>query len=641
MNAASEDNASTPPAPRRMVRHLRRGENLLLAFGLLLMAILPMIEFIGRRLFHAGIPGATDYIQHLTLWVAFIGAMVATRDDRHLKMAAGGEWLPAAIRPAIGALTAAVGAAVTTALCGASLGLVVAEAPGLPESAGRFLPGFLVGWLEPLGLFEDGGTSKIAGWLPIWVADLLMPIGFAVITVRLILRAGRGWAARTVATLGVVAAILLSIYSSPIAARLVLPGILILIGATAVGAPIFILLGGAAVVLFWGEGVTVSSIPSETYRIVASPFLPTIPIFTLAGYILSSGHTSERLVRAFRAWFGWIPGGTAVAATILCAFFTTFTGASGVTILALGGLLLPVLRSSGFGERFSIGLLTATGSIGLLLPPSLVVILFGVVAGVSILDVFKAALLPGILLILPVCAVCVVYGKRTGAGRSKFELREALAALWLAKWEVLLPIIVLVVIFGGYCSLVEAAGITVIYAIGVEMFVYRDLGPRRLFQVLVECGTLMGGVLIILGVAMGLTSYLVDAQIPMRAAEWASAHVQSRWVFLLGLNAALLIVGCLMDIFSALVVVVPLILPMAKAFGVDPVHVGVIFLANLQLGYLTPPVGMNLFLASFRFKKPLLHVARDALPFLLIMAAVVLLITYVPWLTVGMLALMK
>ena len=629
------------PVPRRFISGLRSTENIILAVLLILMAILPAVEFTLRRFFHTGIPAATSYIQHLTLWVAMVGAMATTRDDKHLKIASGIGWLPPRIQPFIRFVTAFVAAAICTALIGASIELVVAESPGLLPSATSWVPGIIARWLEPLGLFESRGASSVAGWLPLWILESIMPVGFAFITVRLILSAGRSAWARGLAALSVPAMIALAMYSSPIAPKLVAPGLVIVLASVVVGAPIFILLGGAAVVLFWGEGVTLASIPTEMYRIVASPFLPTIPIFTLAGYILSGGRSSERLVRAFKAWFGWIPGGAAVATTLLCAFFTTFTGASGVTILALGGLLLPVLLNSGFGKRFSVGLLTATGSIGLLFPPSLVVILYGVIAGVSIIDVFKASLVPGILMVLPVCIVCVWYGVRTGAGRSTFQVREALASLMEAKWEVLLPVLILWLIFGGICSLVEAAAFTVLYAIVVEMLIHRDVSPRQLYDVLVKCGVLVGGILIILGVAMGLTNYLIDAQIPMKGAAWASAHVHSQWLFLLALNGVLIIVGCLMDIFSALVVVVPLMLPIAKAFGVDPIHVGVIFMANLQLGYLTPPVGMNLFLASFRFERPLMEVARDALPFLLLMACVVVLITYVPALTVGVLNVLR
>jgi tripartite ATP-independent transporter DctM subunit len=402
------------------------------------------------------------------------------------------------------------------------------------------------------------------------------------------------------------------------------------------GAPIFIVLGGAAILLFFAEGVPIASIPVETYRIVVSPSIPTIPLFTLAGYILAEGKASQRLVRLFRALFGWLPGGLAIAATFVCAFFTTFTGASGVTILALGGLMLPALLQNGYREKFSLGLLTATGSLGLLFPPSLAVILYGVVAHVPIPDLFKAGVLPGLLMILFIGLFGIREGLRSKAARSPFDFREAASALWESKWEILLPIVALVAVFGGFCTLIEAAAITVVYALISETVIHRELHlTRDLPGVLLKCVALIGGVFVILGVAMGLTNYLVDAQIPMKAAEFVQAHIHSKIIFLLALNFFLLVVGCLMDIFSATVVVVPLILPISQAFGIHPLHLGMIFLANLELGYLTPPVGMNLFLASYRFEKPLVQIYRNAIPFFLLLLFVVLIITYVPALTVG------
>jgi tripartite ATP-independent transporter DctM subunit len=341
-------------------------------------------------------------------------------------------------------------------------------------------------------------------------------------------------------------------------------------------------------------------------------------------------------VRLFNALFGWLPGGLAIAATLVCAFFTSFTGASGVTILALGGLLMPVLVRSGYREGFSLGLITATGSIGLLFPPSLPVILYAVVAHVPIPDLFRAAALPGLLLV----AAVVLLGMRESivarAARPAFRAREAVAALWECKWELLLPFIVLGGMFGGFCTLVEAAALTAVYALVVTTLVHRELDlAGDLPRVLTRCMVMVGSVLVILGVAMGLTNYLVDAEIPMRAAAWVEATVHSRALFLLALNVFLLIVGCLMDIFSAIVVVVPLILPISRVFAIDPLHLGVIFLANLELGYLTPPVGLNLFLASSRFGKPLWTVCVETFPFLLALLAVVLLVTYVPAITLG------
>lgn len=636
-------NTATPSASifGRLAWWAGRTEDAILVIALLVMALIPVVELVGRTCFSIGIPGATEYVQHLTLWIGFLGAMLASREDKHLKIAAAVIWLPVRASRVVDCVGAFISAAVCAGLFGASLELVVAEAPGLPPWTAQVIPDFIERWLNPFGLFESGGLTTVGGWIPIWVAEAIMPFGFAVMAVRFIFRASKRAWVRAFLGLSLPVMILLSVFCSDYASQLVLPGLILLVVAAGMGTPIFILLGGAALLLFWGDGVTIAAIPAETYRIVASPIFPTIPLFTLAGFILSEGCASERLVRVFKALFGWIPGGLAVAATLLCAFFTTFTGASGVTILALGGLLLPVLLKGGFRENFSVGLLTSTGSLGLLLPPSLVVILYGVIAHVPIIDLFKAGLVPGVLLIAPICLFCMWQGFKTGAGRAPFAFREAAASIWIAKWEVIMPIFLLVLIFGGFCTLVEASAVLVIYALIIEGFIYRDLSLKGLATMLVKCGALVGGVLIILGVAMGLTSYLVDAQVPMHAATWATKHLHSKWAFLLALNGGLIIVGCLMDIYSALIVVVPLILPIAESFGVHPAHLGIIFLANLQLGYLTPPVGMNLFLASFRFERPLTSVSRNALPFLLMMAAVALLITYVPWLSVGVMELLK
>ncbi|HSD51315.1 MAG TPA: TRAP transporter large permease subunit, partial [Candidatus Methylomirabilis sp.] len=483
---------------------------------------------------------------------------------------------------------------------------------------------------------EMESPAIVAGWIPIWAAQAILPAAFAVILLRLVAEAG-AWQARLLASLGIVAAVVIGFPLAAYAGQFRWVLITALIAAAILGAPIFVVLGGAALVLFLADGVQVASIPVETYRIMVSPLIPTIPLFTLAGYLLAEGGASRRLVRLFRALFGWMPGGLAIAATLVCGFFTTFTGASGVTILAVGGLLLPTLLQNGYPERFSVGLLTGTGSIGLLFPPSLAVILYAVVARIPIPDLFKASILPGIIMVSVVCLSGVREAFRSKVPRPAFDLREAAAAVWASRWDILLPIIAFVGIFGGFTTLIEAAAVTVVYALMVETVIYRDLHVTRdLPRVLIKCVTLIGGVFIILGVAMGLTNYLVDAEVPAKAALWVQGNIQSRVLFLLTLNIFLLIVGCLMDIFSAIVVVVPLILPISRVFNIDPLHLGVIFLANLELGYLTPPVGMNLFLASYRFERPLVEVYRYALPFLLILAAVVLLITYVPSLTLGL-----
>lgn len=592
---------------QRFLAVLRWAEDGLTVAALLLMGVLPVLELALRTFFQTGIPGASGYVQNLTLWVGFLGAMIASREGRHLNLSTGMVLSPR-LRAIATTLAATVSTAVAAGLFWASLQFVRAE-------------------------MESPAT--IAGWLPIWMVEAILPVSFAIITMRFVAGAG-GWRERAIAFLGIPAAAAIGFLLEPYAAHLVWPAIAGLVVAAILGTPIFVVLGGAALLLFFAEGVVVAAIPVETYRIVVSPSIPMIPLFTLTGYLLAEGKANQRLVRVFRALFGWMPGGLAIVTTLVCAFFTTFTGASGVTILALGGLLLPVLMKDNYPERFSVGLLTATGSIGLLFPPSLAVILYGVVAHVPIPDLFKAGIIPGMLMVTAVCLFGVREGIRSKTPRPAFHAREAAAALWEAKWEVLLPVVALVGIFGGFTTLIEAAAITVVYALVAETLIHRELHVTRdLPGVLIKCVTLIGGIFVILGVAMGLTNYLVDAQVPMQAAEWVRAHVHSRILFLIFLNIFLLIVGCLMDIFSAIVVVVPLILPISEVFDIHPLHLGMIFLANLELGYLTPPVGMNLFLASYRFEKPLVEVYRCAFPFLLVLLGVVLLITYIPALTIG------
>jgi tripartite ATP-independent transporter DctM subunit len=621
------------------VRWVRAAEDGLLGLLLLVLVLVPTVELLGRRFLGTGIPAAADYVRHLTLWIGFVGAMAATRDGRHLTLAGDQHWIPERIRAGAVFLQAFVSATVAGGLFVAALQLVLSEAPPLPAPVRAALPAFVAERLFSSEGLAGGSGTQIGGWLPVWGAESVMAAGFLVMAARFALRAPLRLHGRLGLLAAVPAAVTLAAAPEALGGWVWAAGALLLI-AGVLGAPIFVLLGGASLLLFRAGGVTIAAIPAETYRIVASPIFPTIPLFTIVGVLLSEGGTSRRLVRLFKAFFGPVPGGAAVAATLLCTFFTTFTGASGVTILALGCLLLPVLRESGFPERFSEGLLTASGSMGLLLPPSLVVILYGVVAHVPIDKLFAACALPGLLMLFPVLLACVWQGHRSRDAHPSFRWREAGAALWEAKGEALLPVAALVLIFGGFCTLVEAAAILAVLALGVSL-AHRDLRPARLLSVFARGGTLVGSVLIILGVAMGLTSWLVDAEVPMRASAWVADHLHSRWLFLLALNGALIVVGCLMDIYSALVVVVPLILPMAAAFGVDPLHLGAIFLANLQLGYLTPPVGMNLFLASLTFGRPFGAVTRSALPFLLLLAAVVLVITYVPWLTTGAAALVR
>lgn len=607
----SPDQAASPPSGWR--RRLRQGENALVVIALVLMVLLPCAEIVLRKFFNSGIPAATPLVQHLVLAVGMLGGALAARDKRLLSLST----LTQILRPAARRWAQIFGNAFATVIT-----LFLAKAAGDFVVASR-------------------GLNKMLGYgIPIWTVQTLLVIGFAIIAVRLLWHADSTWLGRAVA-LALTGIMLLVAWWSPVAPEsLRWPLLLVLLAATVCGAPIFCILGGAAVILLWTGGEPLASIPSNHYRLTTNPTLPSIPLFTLAGYFLAEGGAAQRLVSLFNAWFGTLRGGPAIIAVIVCAFFTSFTGASGVTILALGGLLMPILVSSGYSPRHSLGLITGAGSLGLLFPPCLPPILYAIVASgsgaasVSMEEIFKGGLLPGLVLMLLAGAWGVWCGPKRETTRAGFNLAEAGRAFWIAKWELLIPVVALVALFGGWATPVEAAAITALYAFSVETFIYRDLRlGKDVPRVITECGLLIGGVLLILGVALGFTHFLIDAQIPDQGAAWVAGAVKSKWLFLLLVNVFLLGVGCLMDIYSAIVVVVPLLVPMAQVFGVDMTHLGVIFLVNLQLGYLTPPVGMNLFLASYRFDKPVGEVTRAALPMLAVLLIGVLLITYLPWLT--------
>jgi len=404
-----------------------------------------------------------------------------------------------------------------------------------------------------------------------------------------------------------------------------------LVVAALFGLPLFAVIGGAALLCFHAEGIDSAAVIVETYRLTASSGLIAIPLFVLAGVVLAASQAPRRLLRAFNAVLGWMPGGLAVVALVSCAFFTAFTGASGVTILALGCLLYPMLRQEGYGERFSLGLLTSSGSLGLLLPPSLPIILYGIVAQTSIDALFLAGVVPALFHLLINSSYAMYKGVRFHVPRTPFSGRELVTALRGAAWDLPLPGLIIASIYTGFTTASEAAAVVAAYVLFVELVVYRDLSLFRDIPGLMREGmVLVGTILIILGCALGLTSYLVDAQIPMRMLDLIRGLIDSRLVFLLWLNLFLLVVGSMMDIFSAIMVVVPLILPIAESFGVHPVHLGIIFLANLEAGYSTPPVGINLFIACSRFEKPVLTLYRAALPFLALMIIWLLGITYIP-----------
>ena len=581
------------------------------AVGVLLLAMvaIPAGETLSRRFLGRGLPGSAILVQHLTLWVGFLGALLATGAGKHLALSTA-EAIPAGLpRRSAALLTRMISTAVCALLAYASFELVSAE-----RSSDRTLP---------LGI-------------PFWWSELIMPVASALIALRFAWAGTEGrrrWADRGLALTAAAAAFARgAVAPHPVLVRVLLAVLGI---GFLVGTPVFVIMAGVAMALFWRDGTPIAAVPTNTFSLVTSATLPAVPLLTVAGYVLAEGGAARRLVRAYKGVFGWMPGGVAVMAAFVCAIFTTFTGASGVTILALGGLVLPTLLAERYPEGFSVGLVTAAGSLGLLFPPSLPVILYGVVAQVPIDHLFIGGLVPGLLMILLVAGYGIVVGVRAGAPRQASSPREAARALWDAKWDLGLPALVIVAIASGYATIVEASALGVAYAMLVEMAVFRDLSARDLPRVLAHAATLVGAVVILLGVALGLTNWLVDAEVPARLVDWMTTHVRSPELFLLALNVALLVLGSVLEIYSAIIVLAPLVAPLGVAYGIEPVHLGVVFLANLELGFLFPPMGLNLFLAASRFGKPLPYLYRRALPFLVIMAVGVLLITYLPSITTG------
>jgi C4-dicarboxylate transporter, DctM subunit len=572
--------------------------------ALSLMTVLPVIEMVARQFQWPGIPGSAVVVQQLTLWIGMLGGMLASRSDRLLSLSSSA-MLPESWRAGAKVAAGAALAAVSTCLAWASWVFVRSER----ESGSELLPG-----------------------VPKWTALAIMLVGFAVIGLRGVWHASPSWKGRAIAALGLPVPLLLGFVIQPGTTGVLPLSLLILLFVTLLGLPIFAVFGGLALLLFWNSGTPAASVPVEMYRLVASPLLPSIPLFTLAGYFMVQGGATKRLLEVFTALFSWIPGGLAIATVAICTVFT-FAG-SGLTILSLGGLLVPMMIKTRYPENFSIGLLTASGSLGLLFPTSIPAILYCVYSQTPLPRLFTGAILPELLMISCVAAVGIRMGLKNNVVREPFSPKHAARAIWVAKWELLLPVIMITGLFGGFGTLTEAAALTAFCAFVVEVFIYRDLKIRRDYrEVFVECATIVGGILLILGVALGFTNYLIDAEVPAKLIDWVQSHVQSKYVFLLLLNVALLVVGALMDIFAAILVVVPLIKPLAAAYAIDPVQMGIIFIANLELGYLHPPVGINLFLSAYRFKKPMGTIIWATLPFLFILMGTVLLITYVPWLT--------
>ena len=603
-------------------------ENAGVTVALLAMMGLPVVQIICRKTGQAGISGATALVQQFTLIVGMLGGAVAARDGRLLSLSALTAVLHGRAKTMAAVTSQSFAAAVAAFLCVASVQFLQSEIP----------------------------TGQVIAYgIKNWYVESLLPLGFGVITVRLWWHATKTGLGRlvTLALIGVCVGVALWAPVPPVLMKW--PALAVLAVATVLGAPVFTTLGGAALILFWAEGVPIAAIPVTHYNLVINPSLPTLPLFTLAGYFLAEGGASKRLVRVFAALFSQVRGGPAIVTALVCAFFTAFTGGSGVTILAVGGVLMPVLLGAKYPERKALGLLTGAGSLGILFPPCLPLILYAIIASqakahITIEQMFLGGILPGVLMVALTIWWGIAAGPKLAAERKRFAWSEAWAAAWDAKWELLMPVVALVALFAGVATPVEAAALTAAYAFVIETFVYRDLKlfgwragqtplpaaagaesgvpQKTVSETVTDCGVLVGGVLLILGVALGFTDYLVDAQVPARAVAWATGAIHSKWLFLLGLNVILILVGGLVEIYAAIIVVVPLLVPLGLAFGIDPIHLGIIFLVNMELGFLAPPVGLNLLLASYRFNKPMVEVMRAALPMLGVLFIGVLLITY-------------
>ncbi len=408
----------------------------------------------------------------------------------------------------------------------------------------------------------------------------------------------------------------------------------VLILLAILGTPLFAVMGAGGLIASHSAELDPVVLIIELYRLASQPNLIAIPLFTFAGMILAAGGGTKRLIKLFNALLGWMPGGLAVVTIVSCSVFTAFTGASGVTIIALGALLYPLLEHAHYRERFCLGLLTTSGSLGLLFPPSMAILLYGIVSGVSIDDLFLSGIVPGLLLLVMLAAFSFISARKFHIQAHAFSLHRLVTAIRSSIWDILLPVFIITGIFGGFVTITEVAALTATYVLFVETVIYKELHiTKDLPHILIDTTTLVGSILIILGVAMGLTNLLIDSQLPMKLLAVVERHIDSPLQFLLLLNLFLLLVGAMMDIFSAIVVVVPLIMPIAMRYNIDPVHLGIIFLANLEIGYMTPPVGINLFIASQRFGQPILKLFRATFPFLIIMLFWLLLVTYVPFLT--------
>jgi tripartite ATP-independent transporter DctM subunit len=582
--------------------------------ALLLMMLIPLAEMALRPLLGRGIENASVLVQHLGLMLAMFGAVAAERQGQLTTLGSS--------------LDKVLGPGLQAAVRGCAQGSAALVAGMLAAASARFVAS------------ETQAGQHLAYGLPVWWVQAALPLGFAMLGLKLGSRcAPAGWRRLAGAGLlplsGAALALLLDGRSLPL-----LPCCAVLLLMLLCGAPVFAVLGGLALALFGSDGLPWASIALSHYQITVNPSLPALPLFTLAGLVFARTGAANRLSRLFLAIFGGEVRGTVLATSVLCSIFTAFTGGSGVTILALGGLLLPLLRRTGYPEQRGIGLVTSASALGVLLAPSVPLIMVAVIARVPIKDMFLAGLLPAAVMV----ACLLVVGGYLRPGQTAVEPSPAapahpgsvVAAAWAAKWEILAPAVAIGPLVGGYATPMESAALTAAYAIATQAIAHRELGPRALFLSLLECAQVIGGVMLILGMALALTNYLVDAGIPDAAIDWTRGAVPNRYLFLLGLCLFLCTAAALMEIFAAIVVLVPLLLPVARSYGIDPVHFGIIFLAAMELGFLCPPAGMNIYFAAAMFGKPMPYVARSVLPAVAAIFMGTLVIALLPALATGL-----
>jgi len=583
------------------MRYIGRIDEAIASLALVLMAVIPLVEILARPFMGKGIENAPLFVQHMGLVLAMWGAIAAER---------------------YGHLT--------------SLGRLFDRGEQFAHIAASVICGVLTWASWQFVISEMASPKELAYDIPVWWLQATMPLGFAILGAKLAARGQENqWVKGAIALLWPIVGIAFAAWLDG-EVILLWPYVLLLVAALLCGAPIFVVLGGMALVLFASDGLPLASIALSHYQITVNPSLPALPLFTLAGLVFAKTDAAKRLGILFIAFFGHGVLGTVIAATVLCSFFTAFTGGSGVTILALGGLLLPLLKNAGYPEQRGISLVTSASALGVLLAPSVPLIMYAIIARVPINTMFLAGLVPAVVMVI----CLLLFGGYLRVGKEhapihseNLSLRKALGQ---AKWEILAPFVAIGSLVSGLATPTESAALTAIYAVLTQSIAHKELNWRLLGECLSQCAQIIGGVMLILGMALGLTNYLVDAGIPDLAIDWVQGITQNKFIFLLALNVFLFIAGALMEIYAAIVVLVPLLLPLAVSYGIDPVHFGIIFLANMEMGFLCPPAGMNIFFASAVFKQPIRKVAISVLPALMAIFVGTLIISWLPVVATGL-----